>query len=242
MVFLQKLFNKYGYQKTLWFLVVVPTLLSGIITFLVQLFVIGTIKAYGLVIGFGLPFIFSYGFGSALLSLVSQLDESRKMLHAVSITDDLTGARNRRYFIQQMEEEFTRSERYKSPFSLILMDMDGFKEINDTHGHLAGDAVLKDIASICISECRQIDVFARFGGDEFAFIMPSIEAYQAEMFLERLNKRIDDHGITYKGITIKKQLSFGVAEWDPSLESIEDMIASADSSLYLVKGKRLSIA
>jgi PleD family two-component response regulator len=62
------------------------------------------------------------------------------------------------------------------------------------------------------------------------------------MFLERLNKRIDDHGITYKGITIKKQLSFGVAEWDPSMESIEDMIASADSSLYLVKGKRLSIA
>lgn len=242
MGFFEKIFDKYGYRKTLWFLVLVPTLLSGITTLLVQLFILGTVKAYGLVIGFGLPFVFSYVFGSALLNLVNQLDISRKMLHEASITDDLTGARNRRFFIQRMEEEFARSERYKSPFSLILMDMDGFKEINDTHGHLAGDAVLKDIASICLSECRHIDVFARFGGDEFAFIMPSIEAYQAEMFLERLNRRIDENGISYKGVSINKHFSYGVAEWDPAMDSIEDMIAFADTSLYQAKGRILSAA
>jgi diguanylate cyclase (GGDEF)-like protein len=163
-------------------------------------------------------------------------------LQQQSITDGLTGVKTRRFFWEGLSSEWKRASRSGRPFSLILMDLDKFKEVNDTHGHLEGDLVLARVGRLLEQKSRQSNVVARYGGDEFVVLMPETGIDQAQVLAERLRQwvatdpMLSEHTITG---------SFGVASFPVHGFSIEDIIRVADAGMYVSKhagGNRVSTA
>ncbi|MEW6001404.1 MAG: diguanylate cyclase [Nitrospirota bacterium] len=155
-------------------------------------------------------------------------------LRELSVTDSLTGLFNRRYFEERLFEELQRSERHALSFSLAMIDIDDFKLFNDTEGHLAGDEVLKNIAKISKDSLRVIDVIARFGGEEFAVIMPQTEKDEAFLVAERIRKSIKERLPCFWKIFPKKNItiSIGVATFPIDGKDRKELIRNADKALY----------
>ena len=181
----------------------------------------------------------------ALLALLSMLF-ARPILRTLSdfrrvasqaTTDSLTGLANRRSFDEELTLEWRRSERIEGTLALILVDIDDFKQVNDTHGHQVGDAVLKKVGEVLGGRVRQLDVAARYGGEEFAVLLPETDVAGARTLAQRLRKDIvgarvelpdgSDFGVT---------ASFGVAE-KTGFQRAEEMIAAADRALYDAKNR-----
>jgi len=163
-------------------------------------------------------------------------------LQQQSITDGLTGIKTRRFFFEALTSEWKRASRSGRPFSVVLMDLDKFKEVNDSLGHLEGDLVLARVGRLLEQKCRQSNVVARYGGDEFIILMPETGVDQAESLAERLRQwlstdpMLQEHHITG---------SFGVASFPVHGVSVEDIIRVADSGMYVSKhagGDRVSTA
>ncbi len=158
-------------------------------------------------------------------------------LRELSITDSLTGLFNRRYFEERFYEELHRSERHNLTFSLAMLDIDDFKLFNDTEGHLAGDEILKSISGIAKDNLRIIDVIARFGGEEFAIIMPQTEKPEALQVAERIRNSIKEripkmwNEFPRDAITV----SIGIATYPADGKDRKDIIRSADKALYRAK-------
>jgi diguanylate cyclase (GGDEF)-like protein len=151
-----------------------------------------------------------------------------------SITDSLTGLFNRRYFEDRLFEELNRSERYGLPFSLALIDVDDFKLFNDTEGHLAGDDALKGISAIAKDSLRIIDVIARFGGEEFAVIMPQTEKEEAFAVVERIRKAVRER-LPRTWETFPREhitICIGVSTFPDDGKNRSDLIRNADKALY----------
>ena len=149
----------------------------------------------------------------------------------LAITDGLTGLSNRRNLDEALSTEFERARRYKRPLSVIMMDMDGLKSINDAFGHAAGDAALKRVASVIRTGVRQIDKAARFGGDEFVVLLPELELEGAMKVAERIFDKIRtirEHGEMFS-------ISGGVAQLSDDHASAEDLLRAADEALYRAK-------
>jgi len=161
-------------------------------------------------------------------------EELRRVKEEANI-DPLTGLRNRRSFERTLFEFFKDYKKFGYPFSLIMFDLDNFKEINDTYGHLAGDKVLKEVGNILRNYLRAKDVAARTGGEEFAIILPGITKKEALLVAERLRKVISNHTVEYDGRKIDFTASFGVAEMNDDIERPEDLIREADEKLYEAK-------
>ncbi len=161
-------------------------------------------------------------------------EELRKVKEEANI-DSLTGLRNRRSFERALHEFFRDYKKYKYPFSIIMLDIDNFKKINDTYGHLAGDKVLKEIGKILKTYLRAKDIPARTGGEEFTIILPGITKKEAMAVAERLRRVISNHTIEYEGHKIHVTASFGVAEMRDDIETPEDLLKEADEKLYKAK-------
>lgn len=147
--------------------------------------------------------------------------------------DSLTGALNRNALSERAESEFSRAQRERTPTSVIEVDVDGFKQLNDNHGHPAGDEVLQRVARALESETRRSDVVARVGGDEFAVLLPRTSAAEARLIAERLREAAQD-GLAAGGTTAA--LSVGVATTDgPPALSFEQLWAAADAAMYEAK-------
>jgi diguanylate cyclase (GGDEF)-like protein len=182
---------------------------------------------------------------SALLKLCicnDTLEEMKKL----SITDALTGLFNRRYFDIRLEEEFLRAKRYNLILSLSILDIDDFKPFNDTEGHIAGDTMLKEVAFIMTSAVRSHDILARFGGEEFAIIMPQTPKAEAYHVAERIRENIKRNiKATWKKYH-KKQLTIcgGVATYPDCGPMKEELIRCADKALYRAKnrGKDITVS
>ncbi|MCK7542723.1 GGDEF domain-containing protein [Marinobacter bryozoorum] len=151
-------------------------------------------------------------------------------LEHMATTDSLTGLANRRVFEQTLSHQLAVLERNQTPVSLVLMDVDHFKQVNDTHGHPVGDAVLQAVATTLKDNIREIDVAARIGGEEFVVIMPDTELEEAVVVGERLRERIAAMTDTPTPVTV----SSGVAEAVPA-EDVSDVFVRADSALYQAK-------
>ncbi len=159
-----------------------------------------------------------------------------RVVERQAVTDALTGLANRRQFYEVLGREYERSQRFGTPLSLILLDIDDFKHINDTRGHLAGDAVLHGVAATLAELIREIDMAARYGGEEFAILLPQTAQEGAAQLAERLRREIATRPIRFgpdeiEGITA----SFGVAAGPEDSMTQIDLIASADAALYQAK-------
>ncbi len=155
-------------------------------------------------------------------------------LQRLATTDGLTGASNRRFFSDKLNEEIERAERYGHPLTLILLDIDRFKAVNDTKGHSDGDKALQAIAAIGIESGRASDTFARLGGEEFVMLLPHTELEAGLAFAERLRTRIETHSIAGESGNFRVTASFGVASLKRH-ENGDTLVARADTALYLAK-------
>src|SRR5262249_33550271 len=135
----------------------------------------------------------------------------QQQLYESAVRDPLTRAYNRKHFAERLRAELAHATRHKTHLSLIILDIDYFKKVNDTHGHPAGDAVLRSIAAAIQKVIRVEDVFARIGGEEFALLARGIDGSNGALFAERLRKGIERLSIPWTEITIPVTASFGVA-------------------------------
>jgi diguanylate cyclase (GGDEF)-like protein len=159
-------------------------------------------------------------------------------VQSLAITDELTGIYNRRAFQKVLDRELRRSKRYQKPLSLIMLDVDGFKAINDTYGHEAGDSVLKVLAAQLQSSIRDIDFLARYGGDEFAVILPETRAEEAAILAERLKKTVSNHPVSIDSSFHTISVSTGVADITSDLVGNEHtLVRKADKVLYRDKSQ-----
>ncbi len=187
-------------------------------------------------------------FGREELKLLSNIAEHsilainnaalHKRIKKLSITDGLTGLYVYRYFQDKLEEELRRAQRYQEQLSVIIVDIDGFKKINDTHGHLAGDMVLKEISQILRNVCREVDSIARYGGDEFVLILPQTEREGSFYLAERARKTVKNYEFQSPGREpIKLTVSCGVASLAADIKDKENLIKKADDALYRAKNE-----
>jgi two-component system cell cycle response regulator len=166
-----------------------------------------------------------------------KLGETLAKLQQMATRDALTGLLNRREFQRILEEETVRSTRFGHPFALVMVDIDHFKKINDTHGHQVGDEVLKHVASLLGGQLRAVDRVARYGGEEFAILMIETDRKQAIEGMERLSALLAETPciVPKSGLTIPVTLSAGVAELPHDAANGEGLIALADAALYAAK-------
>lgn len=169
-------------------------------------------------------------------SLQDKLKQSNQMLLELSHTDPLTGLNNRRSMMEALDIEFERSTRKHSPLSLLMLDIDHFKKINDTFGHQQGDAVLQTLATLLKEHLRQYDLAARFGGEEFALILPETNEKDAGMVAERIRQSIEKMRLGDFPEEFCLTASIGVATSpNEALAYPDDLIREADNALYLAK-------
>jgi diguanylate cyclase (GGDEF)-like protein len=165
-----------------------------------------------------------------------QLLEANERLRHMSRTDGLTGLDNRRYIEQQLDQMYAHGERLAEPLSCVMCDLDRFKSVNDTHGHHAGDAVLKQFAGILKREAREIDRVGRYGGEEFIVLLPGTVLDAAVTFAERVRKSVEAHTFVFDGGSIRRTASFGVAGWPhPRVTHCDGLVRAADDALYVAK-------
>jgi two-component system, cell cycle response regulator len=156
-------------------------------------------------------------------------------IYRMTTVDGLTQVFNRRYFEDAIERELSRARRYTRPLSLVMIDIDHFKKINDSFGHLAGDAVLKEVASTIRTRTRREDVLARYGGEEFALLLPEVDVKGGAQLAEKVRKLVEKHTFTFDGEAIPVSLSAGVATVLKKSDDSHELIRRADEKLYEAK-------
>jgi diguanylate cyclase (GGDEF)-like protein len=182
-----------------------------------------------------------YVWSTISLSLQTAIDIQRiTILEEENITDPLIGIYNRRYLEKRMVEEFKRAKRYKLPLSLLLIDIDYFKKVNDTYGHPVGDLVLRHWGGLILSEVRASDIVARYGGEEILVITPGTTNEAAFALAERIRKKIESHDILLDNAAsqqnkIRFTVSIGVACLTPEMDRVENFIKDVDCALYGAK-------
>jgi diguanylate cyclase (GGDEF)-like protein len=168
--------------------------------------------------------------------LIDNLQRANEQLEHLAITDALTGLHNRRYLFDRIEQEMERALRYGQPLSCLMLDVDDFKRVNDTQGHIMGDAVLREIARRMRRSIRRVDIPVRYGGEEFVVLLPQTGVRGAATEAERIRATID--GTPFDGIPSghKITVSVGVATLDhPAMTTGEDLLRAADGALYTAK-------
>ncbi|MES3153897.1 sensor domain-containing diguanylate cyclase [Sphingomonas faeni] len=172
----------------------------------------------------------------AILSNFANIVCDELELRLIAQVDHLTGALTRRGFVEQAEREMVRSRRYERPSTLVMLDVDHFKAVNDTYGHTTGDQVLHQLAKLAEATLRPIDVFGRLGGEEFGILLPETGGDEAMIVAERLREAIAGFPMQLSnGATLKVTASFGIAVLTPTLTSVASWIEQADTMLYAAK-------
>lgn len=169
------------------------------------------------------------------LAHLSVEDRLRASLHDAAFRDSLTRLYNRRYVFNIFRDELKKYRRYSDPFSVMLIDADHFKQINDQFGHSAGDAALKAIADACNKSVRDTDVVGRFGGEEFIVLLPHTRATDAAIVAERIRQTMLESDVYWQGQRLDVKLSLGVAEAGVHADGFDELIAAADRALYAAK-------
>jgi len=166
---------------------------------------------------------------------VTEVAAYEQTLIEMNIRDELTGIFNRRHFEVRIKEEFERHRRFSRPFSMIMIDIDFFKKINDDYGHMCGDHALKVVTGTINETIRSIDFFARYGGEEFCCLLPETDLKSATRLAEHLREKIEAQRIIYNDFEFKLTISLGVSELRKGITNSEELINKADIALYEAK-------
>ena len=169
------------------------------------------------------------------LELLAQLQQAHQLLREQSVRDSLTGLFNRRYLEETLERETIRSKRNSEPLSLLMIDIDHFKRLNDTYGHLAGDQVLKSFGEFFQGVCRSDDVVCRFGGEEFIIMLPGMPVTTAAERAALWTEQIAQHRVSWEAVMLQATVSMGVAAIPDHAMAGRELIARADEALYYAK-------
>ena len=178
---------------------------------------------------------------SSMFSLQAVNDVRRvTLLEQENITDPISGVYNRRYLDRRLEEEFERAQRYVIPLSILMIDIDHFKQVNDRFGHQVGDRILGDLGKLTLNSIRSTDISARYGGDEFLIIAPNAPGSLADTIAERLRLHVESHALVLtcdpgKRQEIRVTVSIGVAICNQKIDNIQKLIQDADAALYCAK-------
>jgi len=164
-----------------------------------------------------------------------ELQELNKRLSKLASLDPLTEAYNRRHFLELGNTEFAKAQRFHRPLSVIMLDVDKFKAINDTYGHPTGDAALKQLTQLCQNAGRSSEIVGRFGGEEFVLCCPDTDQAGAMALAERLRASIEDSTLNFDGSTLRYTASMGVTSIQVDDKSLNDMLRRADQLLYYSK-------
>jgi diguanylate cyclase (GGDEF)-like protein len=164
--------------------------------------------------------------------------EKIEELKAISVQDELTGLANFRGFCECLTYEIKRAQRYHSPFSVVFADIDFFKTVNDEYGHIQGNQILKAVAQLLKSNVREVDMVARYGGDEFTIFLPEIDKTEAFAVAEKLRRKMEKRCFMVDGgKKIDLTMSFGVASFASKIDEADGLIKRADAALYKAKEK-----
>ena len=170
-------------------------------------------------------------------SFQDELDHSfHENLVSNALRDPLTKLFNKRYLLDRLDSELKFARRHNTPLALLMLDLDHFKKVNDTYGHLAGDAVLANLATVLVKAVRNEDVVARFGGEELAIVLRAVPHDPAMLLAERLRRLVEGTVIAHHGKELRATVSVGVASWPSSkADTVDQLMETADRALYRAK-------
>ena len=169
------------------------------------------------------------------MEVIKQINYMYSRTKYLSMTDELTKLPNRRNFDTDFNKEFLRAQRYKNPLTLVMFDIDFFKNVNDTYGHQCGDYVLKEVSKAALQTFRKTDTVYRTGGEEFCVILTETNIEQAIIPLERFRKTVETLNLIYNNKEVHVTVSIGACEYFPEIKNTEDFISKADEALYEAK-------
>jgi diguanylate cyclase (GGDEF)-like protein/PAS domain S-box-containing protein len=175
---------------------------------------------------------------SGFAAVIRDISENKKTedeLLRLAATDPLTGAFNRREFTSLADQESQRANRYNRPLAIMMLDLDHFKKLNDTYGHAAGDKALQRFTTLCCNALRTVDVFGRWGGEEFVTLLPETDAEGAVIIAERLRKIVSQSILVYNNQKIVLTTSIGIAQYRSGELTVEGPLSRADSAVYDAK-------
>jgi diguanylate cyclase (GGDEF)-like protein len=166
-----------------------------------------------------------------------RIHELNSRLEQMAMTDELTGLQNRRSFFRRGGHETKRAHRYRTPLSLLMLDLDDFKQVNDTYGHDFGDLALQRVARTLEGNIREVDILARLGGEEFAILLPNTGPEAAAELGERLRSAVESETCSSRGRSLNVTVSVGVASYDHDLLDLDGMLRIADRAMYQAKNQ-----
>jgi diguanylate cyclase (GGDEF)-like protein len=173
---------------------------------------------------------------SDYLSIAVENASNFQKVRELTVTDDLTKLYNSRYLHLVLERELARSERYQEQFSLVFIDLDNFKKINDSSGHMAGSLILKEFGDFLVRAIRISDIAIRYGGDEFVLVLPNTSKNEAVQFVTRARETLNQSVfLKSRGLSIKCTASFGISSFPEDGRSVDQLISAADKAMYMVK-------
>lgn len=169
------------------------------------------------------------------LALVIRRDRLYRQVESLAITDSLTGVHTRRYILERFHEELLRARTQKIPISFLMIDVDYFKHFNDQYGHLTGDQILRNVATIIQENIRQIDIIGRYGGEEFCVILPEADGSGAQYVAERMRQAVEKAVVKAYDTKVRLTISIGIACYPADGKKVAELIDKADWALYRAK-------
>jgi diguanylate cyclase (GGDEF)-like protein len=236
----RRMLLRLGHVPAVALITLISVAISLLVTVLVYLW-LGKQWTLGinLLIGTLVPMIVAPVVSHFLVGLVFEVEQARTEIHRVAIRDGLTHLYNRRFFLSRLDSEIVRARRTGQPLSLLLVDVDHFKSINDSFGHAAGDEVLERMAAQLIDAMRPYDLVARYGGEEFVALMPGADLAQAEAAAERIRKAVATMPVGFSsiGTAVASQVtaSVGLTTLGGPGDGQAELLARADQAMYAAK-------
>ena len=234
---LHKILKQFGVLKVTITLTIASVLISILITAGLTTLLSEEIGTSSIIIATVVPVVIAPLFAYITLRLTYQLDLAEERLRQLSITDELTQAYNRRYFIEIANKVLAGAKRYGDSFAVIIFDIDDFKRVNDTYGHAAGDQVLRILSEICMTQIRDSDIFARYGGEEFIILVPRCCPTDIMKFSERIRIKLSEARVRHGQMDIQFTVSMGAGIFDSATPDLDTILTRADAALYAAKNQ-----